>query len=86
MELRSVADIEGPWVEQSFDSSLIQRCKENWNIPVSMLTNYALATFVRQKFAPEICVIEAKRRIKIGFTDDTEMYDEELEYAVREST
>ncbi|MDX3773865.1 hypothetical protein QE250_07055 [Chromatiaceae bacterium AAb-1] len=84
MEFRSVADIEGPWVEQSIDSGLIQRCKENWHVPISNLSNYALATFIRQKLGLIICIPEAKRRIAIEFTDDTEIYDEELEYAVNE--
>ncbi|MCS4309662.1 hypothetical protein M2404_004039 [Rheinheimera pacifica] len=84
METRSIADIEGPWVEQSFSSGLILRCKENWHVPVSELSNYALATFVRQRFGLIICIPEANRRIAIGYTDDTEMYDEELEHAVKE--
>jgi hypothetical protein len=86
MTKQSVADIEGAWIEQSFDSSLIQRCKENWSIPVTELSNYALATFVRQKFAVEIVIPEAKKRIESGYLDDTELYDEELEFAVNDAT
>ena len=80
--MKSVAEILGAWVEQSFDSSLIQCCKDNWTIPVDELTNAALATFVRQEFALEIVLDEAKKRIASGYLDDTEKYDEELEVAV----
>lgn len=84
METRTIADIEGPWIEQSFDSSLIQRCRANWCIPVTELSNYALATFIRQGFGLQICIPEANKRIASSYSDDTEMYDEELECVVKE--
>ena len=37
---------------------------------------------MRQEFALEIVLDEAKKRIASGYLDDTEKYDEELEVAV----
>jgi hypothetical protein len=85
MESRSVADIEGPWVEPAFDSSLIQRCRKNWSVPVVELSNYVLSTFLRQKLALEIVIPEGQRRLQANFVDDTELYDDELANAVRDA-
>jgi hypothetical protein len=85
METRSVADVEGPWVEPNFDSSLIERCRLNWVVPVGAISNYVLATFIRQRVALALVVPEAERRIASGFTDDSELYDEELANAVSEA-
>jgi hypothetical protein len=85
MESRSVADIEGSWVEPSFDSSLIQRCRKNWSIPVVELSNYVLSTFLRQKLALEIVIPEGQRRLQANFVDDTELYDDELANAVQDA-
>jgi len=86
MEHRSVAEIEGPWVEPDFNSSLIERCRNNWSVPVGEFSNYVLATFIRQERALSLVVPEAKRRIAAGYTDETELYDEELSNAVAEVT
>lgn len=85
MKSRSVADVEGPWVEPDFNSSLIERCRANWSVPVSEISNYVLATFIRQRKALSLVVPEARRRIGAGFTDETELYDEELSVAVLEA-
>jgi hypothetical protein len=85
MEGRSVADVEGPWVESHFNSSLIERCRKNWSIPVGKLSNYALATFLRQKIALDIVIPEGQRRLQTNFVDDTELYDDELSYEVQEA-
>ncbi|GAA0662491.1 hypothetical protein [Rheinheimera tangshanensis] len=84
MNAKSVADVEGPWVEPELNSGLIQRCRDNWSKPVSQVTNHVLATFIRQKLALAIVVPEAENRLKRGFVDDTELYDEELEVAINE--
>lgn len=84
MEPRSVADIEGAWIDPEFESSLIQRCRENWAIPVSDLSNYALATFIRQRLGLKLVAPEARRRIELQFSDDSELYDEELSDAIAE--
>jgi hypothetical protein len=83
MESRSVADVAGPWVEPEFDSSLIERCRKNWSIPVGKLSNYALSTFLRQGFALEVVIPEGQRRLLANFVDDTELYDDELANAVQ---
>lgn len=86
MKEKSVADIEGPWAEPELSSGLIQRCRDNWSKPVTQVTNHVLATFIRQKLALSIVVPEAEDRIKRGYIDETELYDEELEVAVDEAT
>lgn len=85
MASRCVADVEGPWVEPDFNSSLIERCRSNWSVPVTEVSNYVLATFIRQRIALGLVIPEARRRIEAGFTDDTELYDEELSVAVSEA-
>jgi len=47
MKTQSAVDVEGAWVEAEFESSLIQRCGNNWTVPVANLSNYVLATFIR---------------------------------------
>jgi len=81
-EQRSVADIAGPWAEPDVNSSLIERCRANWSVPVGEITNYVLATFIRQKIALDLVVPEAKRRIASGYIDDTEILDDELAIAI----
>lgn len=78
MEQRSVGDIEGSWREPEFDSSLIQRCRENWAVPIGQVTNHVLATFIRQRVGLSIGVPEADRRIEARHDDGSEMYDGEL--------
>jgi hypothetical protein len=85
MTARCVADVEGPWVEPDFDSSLIERCRSNWSVPMSEISNYTLATFIRQRRALSLVVPEARRRLADGFVDETELYDEELAGAVAEA-
>jgi len=85
MEVRCIADVVGPWAEPDFESSLIARCRDNWLVPLGQMSNYALAMFIRQGFAWEITLPEARRRIAIGFIDDTELYDDELFVAVSEA-
>jgi hypothetical protein len=82
MEIRSVADIEGPWPEPEFDSSLIQRCRENWAVPIRQVTNLVLATFIRERVALSIVVPEAERRVESRYVDDSEMYDGQLASAL----
>ncbi|WP_028104306.1 hypothetical protein [Pseudoduganella violaceinigra] len=85
MEYRCVADIAGPWLQPDFESGLIARCRENWSIPVGQISNYVLATFIRQEIAWVITIPEARRRIAAGFFDDSESYDNELFIAVSEA-
>lgn len=85
MDTRSVEDVAGPWVDPNFESALIERCRLNWSVPVVKISNYSLATFVRQRIALSLVVPEAKRRLATGYTDGTELYDEELATAVMEA-
>jgi hypothetical protein len=86
MESRCVADVAGPWIQPDFESSLIARCRENWSTPVGEISNSALATFIRQRIALALVLPEARQRIDAGFTDDTELYDEELSVAISEAS
>lgn len=79
---QTAEDVEGPWQEPEFDSGLIQRCRENWRVPVTDLSNAVLATFLRQSLALKLVVPEAKRRIEADIHDDSELYDDELEKAL----
>jgi hypothetical protein len=83
MKPQSVADIQGPWLEADFASSLIERCKRYWNVPVTQLPDEALATYVRQRIALKLTVPEAQRRVRGGLCDGSEMYDGELAEALR---
>lgn len=85
METRSVANVEGPWIEPNLNSSLIERCRLNWQVPVCAISNYVLATFIRQRIALAFVLPEADQRIASGFTDDSELYDEELANAISEA-
>ncbi len=85
MKSLCVADVEGPWVDPNFESSLIARCRDNWSVPVSDVSNFVLATFIRQRIALRLVVPEAKRRIAAGYIDDSELFDEELMVAVSEA-
>ncbi|MYN00833.1 hypothetical protein GTP41_01845 [Pseudoduganella sp. DS3] len=82
MEKRTVADIVGPWVDPGFESSLIDRCRDNWSVPVGEISNYVLAAFIRQQIALDLVVPEAQRRIASGYTDETEVLDDELALAI----
>ena len=85
-EPATVADVEGPWVDPDFESGLIERCRRGWNTPVAELTNELLATYLRQKFALSLVVPEARKRLAAKFVDDTELYDEDLEDALKSAT
>jgi hypothetical protein len=70
MKPRSVADVEGPWVDPGFGSGLIERCKRYWSVPASELPNAVLAMFLRQRFALQIIIPEARKRLEAGIDDD----------------
>jgi hypothetical protein len=81
-ENRSVADVEGPWVDPNFESGLIRRCRTYWTTPVSHLSNEMLATYLRQRIALQILLPEARWRVESGIDDDSEMYAGELSQAL----
>ena len=82
---RTVEDVAGPWQEPEFDSGLIHRCRDNWRVPVTDLSNAVLATFLRQGIALAIVAPEAERRITANIHDDSELYDDELASALKET-
>lgn len=86
MAPQTVADLEGPSVEPDGHSSLIDRCRRGWNVPVAELTNELLATFVRQRLGLVLVIPEAQRRVAEGYLDGTELFDEELETALEAVT
>lgn len=86
MKSPSVADVEGPWADTGVDTDLTDRCKQAWNVPVNELTNGMLATLLRQRTGLPVVVPEVQKRIDCNFTDDTELYDDELFEALRSAT
>ena len=85
MNRRSVADIEGPWVDPDWDSGLINRCRRSWSTPIDELSNEMLGTFLRQDIATNAILEEAQKRLDLGFNDDTEWFEGQLAEAVRET-
>jgi hypothetical protein len=86
MERRSVADIEGPWPDPNFESSLIQNCRRFWTTPVTELPNDIVAMYLRQNIAIELMVPEARRRLECGYDDDSELYEGALAAALQSAT
>lgn len=82
MKSQSVADVLGPWKDPEFISGLIERCRQNWSVPMDEISNHALATFLRQRVALDLVMAEAQRRHQTGFSDDSEWDDEELAVAI----
>jgi len=72
---KSVADVEGPWVDPGFASGLIERCRRGWDVPVGELSNEVLATYLRQGIGLAVVVAEARRRVGEGVEDGAEMYE-----------
>lgn len=68
---------------QRFESGLIERCQRGWNTPVAELSNEQLATYLRQKIALSLVVPEARARTAARVADGTELYDGELENALK---
>ena len=82
----TVADVEGPWVGPDFHSSLIERCRRGWNVPVAELSNELLATYLRQRIALSLVVPEAQNRLAASCVDGSELYEEELANALKAAT
>jgi hypothetical protein len=83
MTAMCVADIEGPWREPDLESGLIARCRDAWHVPVDELSDEMVATFLRQKIGLQIVIPEARRRVDLRMTDDSELYDGELIMALQ---
>jgi hypothetical protein len=81
-EALAIADIVGPWKETEISTGLIERCRDAWNKPISLLSNEELSTLLRQKIALAHLIPIARKRIAEKFEDGTELYEEELENAL----
>jgi len=82
----TVADVEGPWIDSEFESSLILRCKNAWDKPIKKLSNEELSTFLRQKIAVQAILPTAKERAASGIEDGTEAWNDELQEAINSAT
>ena len=78
----SLSDLLGPWIDSDRNTGLIERCKNAWSKPLRDLSREELATLLRQRIAVEHLLPIAKKRLKDGIDDDTEMFDGELQEAV----
>jgi hypothetical protein len=78
----SVADILGPWIQDDWDSGLVNRCREVWDKPIRNLSREELGLLLRQRIAVEHVLPIAKKRVRDGSNDDTEWYDGQLEDAI----
>ncbi len=85
MNTRSVADILGPWEDPKWDSGLVARIRNSWNVPICKLSNEMLATYLRQQIATEFVLEEATSRLQTGFDDGSEIFDGELLNAVNDT-
>lgn len=86
MKSHCVADVDGPRIDPKVETDLIDRCRQAWYVPVHQLTNAMLATFLRQRIGLRLVIPEAQNRIDAGFTDETELYDEDLSEALHSAT
>jgi hypothetical protein len=86
MEKRSVADVEGPWTDPTFDSSLTANCRRFWATPVNELPNEIVAMYLRQKLGLELMIPEARRRLDSDYDDDSEWYEGQLAASLESAT
>jgi hypothetical protein len=63
MKMRCVSDVACPSAEPGFESSLIERWRLNWSVPVGEISNYAHATFICQRITLSLVVPKASRRL-----------------------
>jgi hypothetical protein len=78
----TAAEIHGPWIDLGWDSSLIDRVRRYWSVPIADIPDAVLALFLRQRIAIAPVLAEARRRLCSGRADDSELYDGELAAAV----
>ena len=85
-ESLSLADVLGPWQQPDWESGLIERCRLAWSTPFRDLTDGQLAMLLRQSFAVTHLLPIAQERLQNATSDDTELYDGELQSAVDSAT
>ena len=82
----TAADVHGAWVKSGEGSSLIDRVRNYWYVPIGELPNSALALFLRQRIAVHPVLAEARQRLASGRVDDSELYECELADAVESAS
>lgn len=81
----SVHAVIGDW-QGDATSGLMQRCRDNWDIPICDLTDLMVATFLNQQVAETQMREEAEFRLKNRERDDTENFDGQLVEALANAT
>lgn len=82
--MMTVANLLGPW-EGEVSTTLMQRCRDDWDTPMHELSDLMVATFLSQQIAASWMVIEAKRRLNLEPRDETEYFDGQLAEALQNS-
>ena len=70
----SVHTIIGPW-QGDAATGLMQRCRDNWEVSLSDLSDLMVATFLNQQIAEVEMRAEAEFRLMHKAPDDTEYFD-----------
>jgi hypothetical protein len=81
-DTRTLAEVLGPWQQPDWESSLIERCRLAWSVPFRDLADAQLAMLLDQRFAVGYLLPIARERLKRGTSNDTELYDGQLQSAV----
>ena len=79
---QTVLNIAGPWSGDA-TTSLMERCKSAWDVPIPELSDLMIATFLTQGIAISEVLAEAERRLIFEERDDTEFFDGQLKEAVQ---
>jgi hypothetical protein len=82
----TAADIHGAWADSGEGSSLIDRVRRFWCVPIEELPDSGLALFLRQRIAVGPVLAEARQRLASGRLDDSELYEGELAAAVESAS
>jgi hypothetical protein len=80
---KSLEEMEGVWDEPEFSSSLTLRCHAARKKPIDQLSDLELATLLNQDIGVQHILPEAIRRLEQGKPDETEMFEGQLEEAVK---
>jgi hypothetical protein len=76
----TVLKIVGPWSGDA-TTSLMQRCKYAWNVPLTELSDHMVATFLEQLIAVPEVLAQAERRLASEERDETEYFEGQLKEA-----
>lgn len=84
MKSKSVSTIVGPW-QGDASTGIMQRCRDNWEMSLSELSDLMVATFLNQQIAVVEMLEEAESRMKRAERDDTEYFEGQLLEALTEA-